>query len=149
MKTMVSAFQAGVTLLLLGACMSGCASEGETSNPITGKAPSAQVVNNAGDLLSNVTVGSVTFTENMSYCATGCSSSFHDVAEGSLAITVNQTATSGAVQAGSLGSFQKNTSYAVNIRKGSGKYCAELWQRLDTAPFFNNDTTRVLLSSSC
>ena len=94
-------------------------------------------------------VGSVTFSENLSYCSDGCSTGFSDVAEGTNTITVKQTSASASVSVGSLGSFQKGNSYAVNIRTVNGSYCAELWQRLNTAPFFNNDTTRVLISTTC
>lgn len=73
------------------------------------------------------------------------------MAEGTNTITVKQTSTSASVSVGSLGSFQKGISknYAVNIRKVSGSYCAELWQRLDTNFNFDDDTTRVLISTTC
>lgn len=87
-------------------------------------APSAQVVNNSGGRIDHANVGSVTFSENLSYnrllyatdngsyCGDGCSTGFSDVAGGTDAISISQTATSGAVEVGPLGSFQKSRSYA-------------------------------------
>jgi hypothetical protein len=49
---------------------------------------------------------------------------------------------------GDLGPFQRNWHYSVNIRN-EGSYCAELWHRLQTSTTFNDDTTRVLITSNC
>jgi hypothetical protein len=106
-------------------------------------------------------VGNVTFTQNLSYntsfltaddgsyCGDGCSTGYFDVVAGTNNVTVYATATSAGVSIGSLGSFDAGNNYAVNIRKVSGNYCAELWRKLDTNTIFNGDTTRVLISSSC
>lgn len=83
--------------------------------------------------------------------SSGGSTGFSYVAEGTNTITVKQTSTSASVSVGSLGSFQKGISknYAMNIRTVSGSYCAELWQRLDTNSNFDDNTTRVLISTTC
>lgn len=158
MKTMDSGFKTGCILLLFGAFIAGCG----ITNPTSDKSPSTEVVNNSGGRIDHVNVGNVTFTENLSYnttkygtdngsyCGDGCSTRSLHVAEGTSAITVSEMATSGAVQVGSLGSFQKDKSYAVNVRKVNSSYCAELWQRLDASGPFNDDATRVLISrGSC
>ncbi len=115
-----------------------------------GDSPSAhaQVVNNSGDSIYQVNVGDTIFTLT-GRGSSGGSTGFSDVAEGTNTITVKQTSTSASVSVGSLGSFQKDTGYAVNIRKVSGSYCAELWQRLNADSSFNDDTTRVLISTTC
>ena len=48
-----------------------------------------------------------------------------------------------------LGPFERSRFYAVNVRKVSGRYCAELWQRKETSQKFNDDTTRLLVMTSC
>jgi len=148
-------------LLLSGVVVSSCQSGDEATTPIE-EAPGLQVVNNSGGRIDHVTVGSVTFTQNLSYntslfstdngsfCGDGCSTGFSDVSEGSHPVTVYQTATSTPVSLGSSGSVVAGGFYAVNIRSMSGSYCAELWDRTgNTSPIFNNDAVRVLLSSSC
>jgi len=131
------------------------------SSPTFDKSSSAQVVNNSGGRIDHVNIGSVSFSDNLSYnvgqhstddgsyCGDGCSTGFLDVAEGTDAITVSQTTASGAAQVGSLGSFQKHNHYAVNVRQINRGYCAELWQRTDTRPTFNEDTTRVRIDTTC
>lgn len=152
---------AALVALLLSATMPGCVEDDETPTDIPDRSPQAQVVNNSGGRIDHVKVSSVTFTENLSYntslyasdngtyCGDGCATRFVDVAEGTNEISIGETAPSEAVQAGSLGSFQKNLKYAVNIRRRGDSYCTELWERLDTGPLFNADMTRILISSSC
>lgn len=111
--------------------------------------PTAQVVNNSGGLIDHVNVGNVTFTEIISSCDGGCSTGFLAVAERTNNVVVYQTATSNPVSVGSLGLFVAGNDYAVNIRNVNASYCAELWQRLDTSTEFNNDTTRVLIGTTC
>lgn len=159
--TMFSAFRAGFILLPLGMLLSGCPSDITTKPQVADLPATAQVANNSGGRIDHVNVGNVTFTQNLSYnttqygsdngsyCGDGCSTGFTEVAEGTGAITVSQTTTSGAVQLGSLGPFQKNKYFSVNIRRVNGNYCAELWLKLDTSTIFNLDTTRVLVSSTC
>ncbi|MBI5755878.1 MAG: hypothetical protein HZA12_03045 [Nitrospirae bacterium] len=122
---------------------------------------SAQVANNSGGRIDHVNVGNVSFSENLSYntslyttdngsyCGDGCSTGFLDVPDGTNNVVVYQTATSTPVSVGSLGSFVAGNHYAVNIRNVSNSYCAELWQKLDTTTHFNDDTTRVLISTTC
>ena len=161
METAISGFRPAFVLLLFGAFMVACRSENATSIQPGNTAPSAQVVNISGGRIDHANVGSVTFsehlsynrllyvTDNGSYCGDGCWTGFSDVVEGTDAISISQTATSGAVEVGPLGSFQKGRFYAVNVRKVSGRYCAELWQRMGTGQKFNDDTTRLLVTSSC
>ena len=121
----------------------------EKAQPPWGEtAPKAQVVNNSGDLLYQVNVGDVVFTEHLSDCGSGCSTGFIDVVEGTNDIVVYQSETSIGESLGSVGQFQKSNNYAVNIRNVDG-YCAELWQRFDTSGTFNDDTTRVLIDTGC
>lgn len=146
---------AALVALLLSAIMPGCVTD------ISDRAPRAQVVNNSGGRIDHVKVSGVTFTENLSYntseytsdngtyCGDGCATRFVDVAEGTNDILIGETAMSEDVQAGSLGSFQKSLTYAVNIRRRGDSYCAELWERMDPGPEFNADITRVIISSSC
>ncbi len=113
-------------------------------------APRVQVVNSSDGLIDHVDVGSVTFRGSLSDCSGGCSTGFTDMSEGSHPVTVYQTATSSPVSVGSIGPLAAGLSYAVNIRSTSASYCAELWDRTgNTTPIFNEDATRVLVSSSC
>lgn len=111
--------------------------------------PIAQVVNNTNGLLAKAWVGAVEFTENLGHCGSGCSTGFLDVAEGANAIAVQPLTEALARQIGTFGPFERNTSYAVNIIRSGASYCAELWIRHQTASTFNDDTTRVLVSSIC
>ena len=134
-----------VLLLLSGLVVSSC----DLITP-TEEAPQVQVVNSSDGLIDHVDVGSVTFRGPLSDCTGGCSTGFSDVLEGSQPVTVYHTATSIPVSLGSIGPLVAGSRYAVNIRSISGGYCAELWDRTgNTDPIFNDDTTRVLLSSSC
>lgn len=112
------------------------------------KAPSTQVTNNSGTLIYKVKVGGVEFTENLSYCADGCSTGFIDVPEGSNNIQLQQTSGGTWVDLGDLGSFEKGSHYSVNIKTGA-LFCAELWKRHQTNSTFNDDTTRELVASNC
>lgn len=164
MDTTASHLKAGFVLFLLGAFLAGCekGDKGTITDPTSGNSPSAEVVNNSGGRIDHVNVGNITFTKNLSYntvkyltdngsyCGDGCSTENIYVTEGASVVTVSQTATSGAVQVGSLGPFQKGKSYAVNVRKLNASYCAELWQRPQASGPFNDDATRVLISmGSC
>jgi hypothetical protein len=119
------------------------------------------VVNNSGGRIDHVTVGAVTFSDNLSYnkslypadngtyCGDGCSTGFKDVAEGSSNVVVHQTAGSSGVTVGSLGAFAVDTAYAVNIRSTGSGYCAELWQRAETEKIFNEATARTRIATTC
>ena len=67
MEMAISGFRPAFVLLLLGAFMAACSSEGATSIQPANTAPSAQVVNNSGGRIDHANVGSVTFSENLSY----------------------------------------------------------------------------------
>lgn len=121
-----------------------CLMSGGESNP-----PSAQVVNNSGDLFTIAWIGSVPFTENLDYCASGCSTGFHDVAEGFNEIAIEHPFTLETLVIGTLGTFDPDTFYAVNIIKSGSSYCAELWIRYQTGSTFNDDTTREFVDSVC
>ncbi|MCP4135138.1 MAG: hypothetical protein GY754_29480 [bacterium] len=112
-------------------------------------APSTQVTNNSGFLINKVTVGGVEFTENLSYCYDGCSTGFIDVDEGSNAIMLQRTASSAWETIGSVGSFEANTHYAVNIVMNGSDLCAELYIRHQTDSYFNDDTTKELIDTVC
>ena len=132
-----------------------------TTSTTTTEAPITQVTNSSGGRINHVNVGNVTFSDNLSYnvglytfdngsyCGDGCSTAFSDVSEGTNNVVVYQTATSTPVSVGSLGSFVAGKAYSVTIRTVSGSYCAELWHKLDTNLIFNNDTTRVLIATTC
>lgn len=142
-------------LLIIGVLsldiLAGCGTTIPTTNNdenTTTTPPSAQVVNNSGDSIYQVNVGDTIFTLT-GYGSSGGSTGFSDVAEGTNTITLKQTSTSTSVSVNSLNSLQKNNSYAVNISKVSGSYCAELWQMLDTSTPFNDNTTRVLIGTTC
>ena len=109
----------------------------------------AQVVNNSGDRIDHVDIGNITLSENLSDCGNGCSTGFPGVAEGTNEIAVYQLATSTPVSVGALGPFMADHSYAVNIRYISGRYCAELWQRPEPSTVFNEDTTKLLIGTTC
>jgi hypothetical protein len=146
MKTTTS-----LLLLLSVLVVSSCQGGDEGTEPTDGAAI-LQVVNNSGGDIDHVDVGSVTFRNPLSECeGTGCSTPFFDVSEGSHPVTVYQTATSPPDSLGSIGGFVAGRQYALNIRSISGSYCAELWNRPrnTNGPVFNDDTTRVLVSSSC
>jgi N-acetylneuraminic acid mutarotase len=134
-------FNADGTMSVTGT-INRCGGDGGPANPI------AQVVNNTGGPLFQATVGGVTFTENLSFCGDGCSTGFIDVPAGSNQLAVQQSAPSAPTTIGSLGNFANGNKYAVNIRNVGG-YCAELWQRFDTNPIFNSDTTRTLVATTC
>lgn len=155
------------SLLLLSLVITACGvgknqsnSSGNGNNGNT-KPPSVQVVNNSGGRIDRVIIGAVTFTQNLSYntslypsdngsyCGDGCSTGFFDIVTGSNNVAVYATSASVQVSLGALGAFDTGNSYAVNIRKVGGNYCAELWKRLNTNSIFNSDTTRVQISTTC
>lgn len=109
---------------------------------------SVQVVNNSGTLIHKVKVGGVEFTENLEYCATGCSTGFIDVPQGTNNIQLQQTSGGTWTDLGDLGPFENGRHYAVNIRT-DGSFCAELWIRHQTSTTFNDDTTKDKIASNC
>lgn len=111
-------------------------------------APSTLVVNNSGSLIYRVKVGEVEFSENLQLCATGCATGFIDVVKGNNTIQFQETSGSAWQDLGSLGPFDENTHYAVNI-KNTGSFCAELWKITQTDVEFNNDTSKELFVSNC
>lgn len=137
-----------LSLAILAGCGTTIPTTNDDDNNTTTTSPSAQVVNNSGDSIYQVNVGDTIFALT-GYDSSGGSTGFSDVAEGTNTVTVKQSSTSTSVSVNSLDSFQKNNYYAVNISKVSGSYCAELWQRLDRNSTFNDDTTRVLIGTTC
>ncbi|MBF0558929.1 MAG: DUF1566 domain-containing protein [Nitrospirae bacterium] len=109
----------------------------------SGGGPDAQVVNNlASGTFTDAKIGSVSLPPPSGwsyYCSGGCSSAFYAVATGTNTITIS------GISYGSLGSFNNNTFYAVNIRDGG---CAELWIRTDVNTVFNSDTTRTFVADN-
>jgi hypothetical protein len=112
------------------------------------KAPSTQVTNNSGTRIHMVKVGGVEFTENLSYCADGCSTGFINVPQGTNNIQLQQTSGGSWIDLGDLGLFEKGLHYSVNI-KSNDLFCVELWKRHQTSTTFNDDTTRELVASNC
>lgn len=111
--------------------------------------PNAQVVNNSGVTIYQVKVGKVLFQENLAYCTDGCSTGFIEVKEGSNQIYVKRKAASPWVRIGSLGTFEKCRHYAVNMKMKGRMLCAELFERKDTTPTFNDDTTKQRIAQTC
>ena len=116
---------------------------------IMGGCAKVQVTNNSGSLIHKVKVGSVEFSENLDYCATGCSTGFKRVRRGNRTILLQTSDTSSWLTLGNLGPFLKNKFYSVNIKMVDKSFCAELWQRTDTDSEFNEDTTKQLIQSLC
>ena len=120
----------------------GCGSD-DTANPST------QVTNNSGSSLAMVKMENVEFTQYLDNggCL-GCSTGFKDVPEGGNAITLQVTGSPDWITLGTLGPFESDSHYSVNI-SDSGGLCAELWLRHQTSSTFNDDTTRELITTSC
>jgi hypothetical protein len=122
--------------LLLSVALAGCA-------------PSSQVTNKSGTLLHMVRVSNVAFTENLDYCADGCSTGFKDVPRGTNAVALQVAEGSPWIALGSIGPFEKRAHYSVTMTKTGGRYCAELWKRLQTGTTFNDDATKIFIGRSC
>ncbi len=121
--------------LLIGFIINGCAH--------------TQVTNNSGSLIHKVKVGSVEFSENLDFCATGCSTGFKHVRRGNRTILLQTSDISSWVTIGNLGPFLKGKFYSVNMRMVNKSFCAELWHRTDTGSEFNEDTTKEIIQSLC
>jgi len=123
----------------------------EPPPPDGGPVPISQVTNNSGTLLDIVKVGAVEFSQNLDYCATGCSTGFEVVAAGDNQIAIKRVSSPGwNIMNQLLGPFEYGSMYSVNITKNvSGSYCAELWRRYDTGGEFNNDTTKEFIEAHC
>ncbi len=123
-----------------------------TENKIKEKRkPSAQVVNNCGENIYQVKVGSVLFSRHIGSCSDGCSTGFKNVPAGSNKISVKLEPTSPWVAMGTLRGFESNKHYAINLVAGSrdAEGCAELFIRYNTTPRFNDDRTKVKIGETC
>ncbi|MDD2335645.1 MAG: hypothetical protein PHD01_03615 [Geobacteraceae bacterium] len=107
------------------------------------------MVNNSGVTIYQVKVGKVVFQENLSYCTDGCSTGFIAVKEGVNRISLKRAATSPWVDLGLTGTFKKCRHYAVNLKKKGTILCAELFERKNTTPTFNDDTTKKKIHKVC
>lgn len=118
--------------------------------PVSDDAPISQVTNNSGVLLKKVKIGLIDFTENLDYCAEGCSTGFKTVAVDDNKVSLETTDSVVKTLTDRLGPFEMGFKYAVNIiMNEEDQFCAELWRRDNTGPYFNADTTKVRLEWHC
>ncbi len=111
-----------------------------------GNLPMAQVVNNSDKGIYQVTIGNIVFTQNLGVNG-GNSTGFIEISEGMNSVVIYPMAASFPIMVGSLGSFLRGNSYAVNIRNSGSGYSAELWQRLNTGSTFNSDRTKIFIAA--
>lgn len=122
--------------LLLLMTMAGCSTD-------------TQVTNKSGTLLNRVRVNNVEFAENLNHCGDGCSTGFKEVPSGKSAINLLVSEGSGWIALGELGPFENNNHYSVTITQTGGKYCAELWKRLQTGTTFDEDPSKIFIGKTC
>ncbi len=117
-------------------------------------APITQVTNNADFLIERAMVADVEFTEHIGGCTGGCSTGFKKVPSGHNPVSVDKAASPEIIEFAELGPFRLNwwfkpKKYAVNIVTDAERVCAELWRRYQTDSTFNDDTTRVMITTVC
>ena len=120
---------------------------------LTACAPITQVTNNSGFLIQEAKVAEVVFTEHIGDCAEGCSTAFKKVPRGHNRVSLQKAASSDVIDVGELGPFKfdwlEPKKYAVNVVTDAERVCAELWRRYQTDSTFNDDTTRVRITTVC
>lgn len=120
------------------------------NNAICKDLPESQVTNNSGVSIYKVKVGMVEFSANLSSCFDGCSTGFKKVAIGKNTIQVKMTALSPWKTIGTIGPFSYCKFYSVNmVTKSKKRLCAQLFERKETDPTFNNDKTKTMIGEVC
>ncbi len=111
--------------------------------------PGAQVVNNSGVSIYKVRVGRVEFSRHLSSCFDGCSTGFKDVKKGKNRVYVKIRSTSAWKEIGTVGKFEVEKHYAVNILLKGETLCALLALRHQTDSTYNDDRTKEAIDRSC
>ncbi len=125
----------------------GSGGSGNEAGGDQGRPPISQVTNNAGVDVAVAKVGDVEFVENLSGCGDGCSTGFEDVLAGDNVISVQLSAGSAWEEIGTLGPFDREKAYSVNLVQGAA--CAELWELGDTSVPFNETPDKAMVTTSC
>lgn len=137
-----------VLLLVFSVFLVACETDDDASTQVTNSTALFMGDTNGTNFIE-VRVADVSFSQYLDDgdCL-GCSTGFKSVPEGQNTISYQLTIGGDFTDIGTLGPFEKNKHYSVNMRD-DGTICAELWHRTDTDSIFTEDFSRTRIDTNC